>query len=127
MQWVVVGIGVNVNAVEADFPEELRELATSVRLERGVPAPRALLVAACLSALEEWLDRHAEEGFEPVRQAWRERSDTLGREVMVRTGAGELAGTAEDVDAGGALLLRVSGRIRRVLSGDVLQLRPRAP
>jgi BirA family transcriptional regulator, biotin operon repressor / biotin---[acetyl-CoA-carboxylase] ligase len=126
VQWVVVGIGVNVNAVEADFPEELRELATSVRLARGVPAPRALLVAACLTALEEWLDRHAEEGFEPVRRAWRERSDTLGREVVVRTEAGELVGTAEDVDADGALLLRVSGRVTRILSGDVLQLRPRA-
>jgi BirA family biotin operon repressor/biotin-[acetyl-CoA-carboxylase] ligase len=84
-------------------------------------------VAACLTALEEWLDRHAEEGFAPVRLAWRERSDTLGREVTVRTDAGEVVGTAEDVDASGALLVRAAGRLTRILSGDVLQLRPRTP
>jgi BirA family biotin operon repressor/biotin-[acetyl-CoA-carboxylase] ligase len=126
VQWVVVGIGINVNAVAVDFPEELRELATSVLLARGAPAPRALLVAACLAALEGWLDRHAEEGFSPVRQAWRERSDTLGREVTVRTASRDIVGMAEDVDAAGALLVRAGGRLERVLSGDVLQLRPRA-
>ena len=124
VQWVVVGIGVNVNATEADFPEELRQTATSVRLSRGSMAPRALFVAACLTSLEQWLDWHAEEGFAPVRQAWRERSDTLGREVRVLTESGELLGIAEDVDEGGALLLRSAGQLTRIVSGDVVTLRP---
>ena len=39
-------------------------------------------------------DRHAEEGFAPIREAWRERSATLGREVRVEAEGGEFA--AED-------------------------------
>ncbi len=123
VHWVVVGIGVNVNAAEDDFPEELRPIATSIRIVRGEPAPRALFVAACLTALEAWLDRHAEEGFEPVRLAWRERSATLGREVTVKTEGRDVVGRAEDVDAVGALLVRAGGRLERILSGDVLHLR----
>src|SRR5512138_2373785 len=104
VHWVVLGAGVNVNARPEDFPEELRADATSVLIERRQPAPRALLAAACLTALESWIDRHAEEGFAPIRDAWRERSVTLGREVLVKEGnAGgrELAGVAEDIDATG--------------------------
>ncbi len=127
VHWAVVGIGVNVNATVEDFPEELRDAATSIRIERGAPAPRALFAAACLTALESWLDRHAEEGFEPVRLAWRERSCTLGREVVVSTPGREIAGRAEDVDELGALLVRTGERVERILSGDVVHLRPRTP
>lgn len=125
VHWVVVGVGVNVNATAEDFPEELRGEATSVLLERGEPAPRALFAVACLSALEGWLDVHEEQGFAPIREAWRERSVTLGREVRVRVDEGELTGTAEDIDAAGALLVRTRAGVERVLAGDVQLLRPR--
>lgn len=125
VHWVVIGAGVNVNAREEDFPEELRGEATSVLLERGEPAPRALFAAACLTALEGWIDRHAEEGFAVVREAWRERSTTLGREVTVRTDGREIVGTAEDIDDAGALLVRGPAGVERILAGDVALLRRR--
>jgi len=125
VQWLVVGIGVNVNAAADDFPDELRELATSLLIERGDPVPRALFAAALLTALEEWLDRHAAEGFAPVRAAWREMSDTLGREVRVRVGSADQVGLAEDVDETGALLVRTASGLERVVAGDVEMLRGR--
>jgi BirA family transcriptional regulator, biotin operon repressor / biotin---[acetyl-CoA-carboxylase] ligase len=125
VQWVVIGVGVNVNARPEDFPEELRDEATSIAIERGEPAPRALFAAACLTALEDWLDVHAERGFEAIRDAWRERTVTLGRQVAVRADGREIVGTAEDIDEQGALLVRTPERIERILAGDVQLLRPR--
>jgi BirA family biotin operon repressor/biotin-[acetyl-CoA-carboxylase] ligase len=125
VHWVVVGVGVNVNARAEDFPAELRGEATSLLLERGVATPRALFAAACLTALEEWLDRHAEEGFGAVRAAWRERSVTLGREVSVQADGRVVVGTAEDLDEDGALLVRDAAGLQRILAGDVTLLRPR--
>ena len=78
-----------------------------------------------LTGLEGWLDRHAEEGFGTIRDAWRERSVTLGREVVVRTEGREIAGVAEDIDAQGALLVRGRAGVERILAGDVTLLRPR--
>jgi BirA family biotin operon repressor/biotin-[acetyl-CoA-carboxylase] ligase len=125
VHWVVLGAGVNVNARAEDFPEDLRKDATSILIERGQAAPRALFAVACFTALEDWLDRHAEEGFGPIRDAWRERSVTLGREVIVKADGREIAGTAEDIDEAGALLVRTRAGVERLLAGDVTLLRPR--
>jgi BirA family transcriptional regulator, biotin operon repressor / biotin---[acetyl-CoA-carboxylase] ligase len=125
VHWVVVGVGVNVNARREDFPAELQDQATSVLLERGEPAPRALFAAACLTALEGWVDVHAEQGFAPIRAAWRERSVTLGREVRVLADGRDVVGTAIDIDDQGALLVRTEAGTERILAGDVQLLRPR--
>ena len=126
VHWVVVGVGVNVNLRAEDLPPELAGEATSVLLERGAPAPRALFLAACLSSLEEWYDRHAEGGFAPIRHAWRERSVTLGQEVVVAVDGEEVRGLAEDIDDTGALLVRTAPGLVRITSGDVRLLRPAA-
>ena len=125
VQWIVLGVGVNVNARAEDFPDDVRPDATSILLERGQAAPRALFAAACFTALEGWLDRYDEDGFAAIREEWRARSATLGREVSVRLDDRELVGIAEDLDEGGALLVRTPSGLERIFSGEVRMLRPR--
>lgn len=110
VDYVIVGIGVNVTAApplptatalaEVVDPPDRVELAG--RLIRGV-LDLAELVGRDPSAL---LDR------------WRARSATLGRQVAV----GEVRGLAEGIDADGALVVRTSDGLRRVLAGDVTMI-----
>lgn len=124
VHFVIVGIGVNLNCEAEDLSPELRETATSLKVARGQRVLRALFTAALWTRLEAWLDRHVSEGFGPVREAWRTLSSTLGQEVLVKSEAKELRGTAEDIDENGALLIRKSdGSLERVLAGDVEQVR----
>lgn len=125
VHFIVLGIGVNLNAEADDFPPDVRALATSVAIARKQQVPRALFTAALLTKLEQWLDTWQEQGFGPVRQAWKALSSILGKDVLVRSDAKELRGVAEDIDESGALLVRVDGRVERVLAGDVEQVRPR--
>jgi BirA family biotin operon repressor/biotin-[acetyl-CoA-carboxylase] ligase len=125
VHFAVVGMGINLNGEYADFPAELKASATSLRAARGQLVPRALFAAALWTQLEQRLDQHAAEGFGPIRSACRALSDTLGREVLVKSEHAELRGLAEDIDDGGALLVRTSQGLERVISGDVEQLRPR--
>jgi BirA family transcriptional regulator, biotin operon repressor / biotin---[acetyl-CoA-carboxylase] ligase len=128
VNFVVLGVGLNLNARRSDFPPEVAEVATSLSEIRAGPVPRALIAAALWTRLEQWLDRHQDEGFEPVRQAWAELSSTLGQEIWVRTERREFSGTAEGMDEAGALLVRLAdGGLERVIAGDVEQVRPRAP
>lgn len=125
VHFVVLGIGVNLNAEASDFPPELREDATSVLRLRGTPVDRPAFTARLLRTLEEWLDRHAEEGFAPIRQRWRALSATLGQEILVKSEHRELRGVAEDIDTDGALILRTEQGKERILAGDVEQVRSR--
>jgi len=125
VHFVVLGIGVNLNAASADFPPEVAEVATSVARVLGRRVNRAAFLARLLKTLEDWLDTHEREGFEPVRERWRALSSTLGQEVLVKAERRELRGVAEDIDTDGALLLRTEDGLERVLAGDVEQVRSR--
>jgi BirA family biotin operon repressor/biotin-[acetyl-CoA-carboxylase] ligase len=126
VHFVVLGVGVNLNAQAEHFPEDLRSTATSLAMARGQRVPRALFAASLWNRLEEWLDLHLEMGFGAVRQRWKELSSTLGQDVLVRTDRQEFRGLAEDIDPAGALLVRTEdGSVERVLAGDVERLRPR--
>lgn len=116
--FVVAGIGLNANT--EDFPEELADLATSLRIATGCAHPRPPLVAGILEALEAWTDRFVSEGPGPVLAAWRRRATLLGQAVTLHGPEGVRHGVAEDIDADGALLLRdAQGELHRVLAGDV--------
>lgn len=126
IHFVVLGVGVNLNSGPEDLPPELRPQAISLAEARGARVPRALFAAALWTRLEEWLDRHAENGFGPVRETWKELSSTLGEQVRVKSDR-EVRGRAVDLDEQGALLVKTEkGAVERIVAGDVepLQARP---
>jgi BirA family biotin operon repressor/biotin-[acetyl-CoA-carboxylase] ligase len=116
----ILGIGFNVSLASADFPEELRDRATSLLLECGEHVPRPIVCARILERLEEWLSTHETEGFAAVRERWRELSSTLGRKVRIEAEGTFFEGNAVDLADDGALLVRVeNGELRRVVAADV--------
>jgi BirA family biotin operon repressor/biotin-[acetyl-CoA-carboxylase] ligase len=121
---VVLGVGLNCGLLPEDFPEELEERATSLRIEKGEDVPRALACARLLEALDEWLALHDLEGFAPVRDRWRQLSSTLGRRVRVELEPGLVEGDAVDLAEDGALIVRTPDEVlTRVMAGDVTHCR----
>ncbi|WXJ80831.1 Bifunctional ligase/repressor BirA [Moorella humiferrea] len=124
VEYIVQGIGLNVNAEADDFTPDVRPYATSLFLELGRRVARLPLFQEMLYQLEKWYERWQEEGFEPVRSAWKEASVTLGREVAVNSWREVTTGVAVDIDVEGALKVRTAGgEVRRFTSGEVT-LRP---
>ncbi len=117
LDYVVVGMGVNVNLDVSDLPQ-LMTPATSLAAEVGRPLSRIELLAAVLERLER---RY--QGLRDGRtlaDAWRAQLTTLGRAVTVGTPGEVIAGVAEDVDENGALLVRTpDGVLHTILAGDV--------
>lgn len=120
VNYVILGIGVNVNN---DPPQELSEVATSLKRESGREIPRTEFIRVLLPELESLYRQLMEEGFKPIRQAWKELSSTLGSRVMVSSLGEVLQGEALDIDEDGALILRTSDGLRKVIAGDI-SLRP---
>lgn len=98
----VVGIGLNVNVVRDDLPDELRDRATSIRIETGLPADRSEAARALICRLDHWYDALQEPGVgvgaAALNAAWRDRIEGLGRLVRVLTPDGPRTGRFVDLD-----------------------------
>ncbi len=117
---VLLGVGVDVNMTEDMFPEEIRDISTSIYIARGEKANRAELLRRFLSEMEALYDNIVSGEKEIVLDAWRSLSCTLGRRVTVKGLWGERTGTATDIDASGGLVIEDGGGKREtVISGDL--------
>lgn len=117
---ITLGIGVDVNLTTAEFPVELRKIATSLRVELGKPIERAELATAILQELDRDYARVIGGNFPQLADEWEEHCSTIGKQVIVGIGNRQLRGRAESLDDDGALLLRTEhGRLERIIGGDV--------
>jgi BirA family biotin operon repressor/biotin-[acetyl-CoA-carboxylase] ligase len=125
VEWVVLGLGVNVSLDRSSVPAEIAEALTSLAAEGARPRPVpevAASVLACLAARYDALRSDAG----AVLSAWRARAAPWeGRVVDVRTADGVVRGRMREVDEDGALVLELeAGERRRLLSGEVQRVRP---
>ena len=119
---VVIGVGLNVNMEEADFPPDLRDTATSLRIRAGRTFRRVDLLARLLDAFGTRYAEFLGGGFSSLRDGWDRRDFLRGRRVLLRRQGGEGWGTAEGLDAAGALRFLPDGgpAVESVHSGEIL-------
>ncbi|MBW6504436.1 biotin--[acetyl-CoA-carboxylase] ligase [bacterium] len=119
---VVIGIGLNVNMEEADFPPDLRDAATSLRIRAGRVFRRVDVLARLLDAFGTRYEEFLAGGFASLRDEWGRRDFLRGRRVLLRRQGVEGWGTADGLDAVGALRFLPDGgpAIEMVHSGEIL-------
>lgn len=98
-RWMVVAVNVNVN----ECPASKGFTAASMRGEGFQQADRIGVLEAYGREFLSWINRWAEEGFSPVRNAWATKSPDEGEFSTVRWGNREVAGKYEHIDESGAL------------------------
>jgi BirA family biotin operon repressor/biotin-[acetyl-CoA-carboxylase] ligase len=116
---LVVGVGINVNQLK--FPAELREIATSLRMETGTEWSRVELCAALLKSLDREYrclveDAGAREAI--LRRFEASSSSVRDQKVSIEENGG-LAGVTEGLDERGFLRVRTAEGLRTVVSGTV--------
>ncbi|MDQ0875163.1 BirA family biotin operon repressor/biotin-[acetyl-CoA-carboxylase] ligase [Paenibacillus sp. V4I3] len=120
LKYVIAGIGISVNLKTEDYPEELRNIATSLAIESGADIPRESLVQAFLLEFEDLYALYMEKGFAPIRLLWEALSVTLKRPIRTHTPAGVIEGVADSLDDSGALtVITQAGEKIKIYSGDI--------
>jgi BirA family biotin operon repressor/biotin-[acetyl-CoA-carboxylase] ligase len=120
VRFVVLGMGVNLNGAAKDFPKDLRDKATSLRVAARRPIDRVVFADRLLSRLEEHYDLFLRAGFAAVRPLWEARSCLTGREVTIDEGGQRQTGTVTGIADDGRLLLRTAAGVEsRIVAGVV--------
>ena len=120
---IVIGTGLNINQTE--FPEEIRETASSYCLVTGRSVNRASFTAAIWKYFEEDYSLFLRaRSLAPVREAYEEGLVNKGRTVRVLDPAGPFTGTAGGItDTGEMIVSPQDGGPDRVISSGEVSVR----
>jgi BirA family biotin operon repressor/biotin-[acetyl-CoA-carboxylase] ligase len=120
IEFVILGIGVNVNFPRALMADDIRERATSL-LEVG---QKSISREAFLRRLIQHLDRCygilQESGFGAIAPRWEAYFGQRKQKVKVELEGESLIGEAKGIDSDGALIVQSADGVRhRIIAGDV--------
>lgn len=115
--WVVVGIGVNVNNV---LSRTLRACATTLAALSGKTLERAPILAMFLKRFWPAYDRFQKRGFEPFVKVYWQRAYRPGKPVAIQTSSGRIKGRSVGVDGSGAILIESGRKIQSIFEGEII-------
>lgn len=122
IQYLVVGVGINVNNESPqEFQEEIRQTATSLRIETGRRLNRAELLQDVLCRFEKHYETFLKTlDMSRLRETYQTRLQGLGNEVRVLDPAGEYTGVSRGINDRGELIVeRENGERVAVYAGEV--------
>jgi len=120
---VVLGIGINVNHLQ--MPRELKEIATSLRIEAQKTWSRVHLTKALLKELERYYRLLLVQGSAAITRRWEAVSSfASGKRVRVISPAGECLATTAGLEPTGALRVRYEdGREESLVAGEIFEVK----
>ncbi len=116
IKYALVGIGVNVLNEEKDFPEEIKNIATSLRIETGKVFDRKILAEKIVNNLNEIFLKKIYTEKEIVEKL-KKRSKLLGKKVFVKSENREFF--AADLSPDGGLVVIDANEEKVIHSGEV--------
>ena len=120
VNYIILGIGINVNQSVEELPPELVDKATSLRIAEGKAIKRKYLLAQVLNRLDELYVQLKETGdIEQALDICRERSAVIGKDIIVVQGRKQRPGHAVSINHDGELMVRFDEGLEQVISGEV--------
>jgi BirA family transcriptional regulator, biotin operon repressor / biotin---[acetyl-CoA-carboxylase] ligase len=117
--FVIVGIGINVTTTA--FPDEIQDIATSLRLETGAEIELPDLLAAIVRRFATHRSRIGP-GFDELIDSVRERCVLSGHQVALSTAEGRIEGRVSGISDVGELLIRTPEGTRALIQADEVRI-----
>ena len=121
INWIVVGIGINVNIDHREFPEDIQENTISLKEVSGKEILRVKMVQIFLQEFEKYYESLKRKEFSSILKEWKLYSHTLGRKIRVDMGERIVTGEAVNINEEGALILKKEdGGLVEIISGTII-------
>jgi len=119
LDFVILGIGINLNTHINQLSPELKSNSTSIMHELSRSVDQYTFIKQLLLTLDKYYAVFLNHDINSILSEWKKHSDTLSRNLKVVTSSGEIVGKALDIDESGFLIVVTdSGEHKKVNSGD---------
>jgi BirA family biotin operon repressor/biotin-[acetyl-CoA-carboxylase] ligase len=117
--FIVVGIGVNINQKKSEFPPEIRDIATSVYRETGKEWDRnKIFVQLIKDIYENW--KKYQRDLSKILNKWKENTLFVGEKIKIHHFDRIIEGTFVDINQKGHLLVKGDNGKLEIVAGDLL-------
>jgi BirA family transcriptional regulator, biotin operon repressor / biotin---[acetyl-CoA-carboxylase] ligase len=122
IDFVILGIGVNLNYALEAMPQEIRQRATSLSILAGRTISREGFLRRLIQDLDRCYAILEEEGFAALAPQWEARFGLRGHTVRVEMTDRTVTGRALGIDEDGLLIVEGPAGRQRIVAGDVIPL-----
>jgi BirA family transcriptional regulator, biotin operon repressor / biotin---[acetyl-CoA-carboxylase] ligase len=124
VDFVVLGIGINVNIGADQFPEDIWKIATSLAVSTGSEIYRPELIISLYENLAKWYKKLLQNGFAAVKEKWLSLAPMIGQNVQVMFRDEVVSGRALDLDDDGSLIILTAKNEKlKISAGDATILK----
>lgn len=117
LEKVVLGIGLNVNCEK--FPEDIKDMATSLFIETGKTYEREMILASFMTNLKNAFDDFRTKKIDIVK-LWPAYSAFLDKEITIHKDGVKTVYTEKGIDDTGCLkALDGQGSLKTIITGDI--------
>lgn len=121
VNYVIMGIGINVNMDENEISRDILPTATSIKIETGIKLKRKELVSSLLNNFELLYKEFESKGtIDETVKICKENSALIGKDVRIISRSKETLGRAIDLSDDGELVVQYNdGNIEKIISGEI--------
>lgn len=120
VDFVVVGIGINVNIRPDQFPMEIHDIVMSLSSETGREINRNDLLIDLYENFTKWYKKLLQNGFAAIKERWLDLAPMIGQDVQIMFQNEKIIGKALDLaDDGSLIVLTTPGNEKlKISAGD---------
>ena len=114
---VVCGVGINLN--QESFDDEIRNIATSLKIELGCDTDKFAFLEKLIACFNRYYEIFLEKGFLALKEEYKKYCITLGKTVEISDINGVYTAEAVDITDSGELTVKLGTEYRNICSGEV--------
>ena len=120
LEYVILGIGLNISQDEESFPTDIRSAAVSLKQIGGVAPDPEEFLPLLWSRLDNWYDCFLSGLHQKIISAFVERSCfLLGAKMEVETAGGRVAGLFHGISSQGGLVLETAMGLKTYFAAEI--------
>ncbi|MFQ5647291.1 MAG: biotin--[acetyl-CoA-carboxylase] ligase [bacterium] len=121
--YLVVGVGINVNDLFSDAPDEIKDSFVSLaELNGSVPVDKERLLSNCLLKLKQSLVLYRRRGLAPFRGQWAAVDYLFGKKISLAVNDKTVSGSYAGISPSGGILIRSKGETKEFLVGEIIRI-----